>query len=314
MKLVRPLSHPFFREFWHGLTTPDFGVLKMAAIILLTTLGILTAMAVNFRHRIEAGTVDWRRMRDEFGRSSVLAMTGAARATDPSGKNLVFVGPSSLRCWLPGPNEADEVASSAAGGNTRVLAMCANRQSYAVTAAFIDRFGADFDGWFVIGVGRQSIARTFNSEDTMLRRQQTQMLAFSSDVLTRTSSMLGTPQQPITGWELWDHRGFHRRYELGLKLLPFRTRRPYLPHLQPTKVPFERWSSAISSLDEESLQRHLRVLEEIARSVRAHGRARVALVETPWVDHYTPSMQTPEWRRDEDLYQRRMREWSQEQD
>lgn len=55
-----PLANPLFREFWLGLTTPDLGVLKMAAVILLSLLGILSGLAVNFRHQIEAGKVEWQ--------------------------------------------------------------------------------------------------------------------------------------------------------------------------------------------------------------------------------------------------------------
>jgi hypothetical protein len=310
-----PLANPLLREFWLGLTTPDFGVLKMAAVILLSLLGILSGLAVNFRHQIEAGKVEWRTIRQDFGRSSVLAMRGAARETDPSAKNLVFVGPSSLRCWLPHPDETSALASSAAGGKVRVLAMCGGRQSYAVTAAFVDRFGADFDGWFVIGVGRQAIARKLTDDDVKARQQQSRALGFYSEVLTQTSGLLGFPQERTTGWELWDHRDFHYRYELGYKTLPFRKKqRPYKPYLDPTNVPFEAWGATINPLDDDSLRRHLAVLEQVAGNVRAHGRARVALVETPWVDSYTPAMQTAEWRRDEDAYQQIMREWARQND
>jgi hypothetical protein len=310
MKVPHPLSNPSLREFWHGLTTPDLRVVKMAAAIILVVLGVLSAMAINFRHRIEAGKVDWRLMRNDFGRASVLAMTGATRQTDPSAKNLVFVGPSSLRCWLPHPDEASELASLAAGGKVRVLSMCSGRQSYAVTAALVDRFGANFDGWFVIGVGRQLIGRKLTDEDVKARQQQSLVLGFYSDVLTQASGVLGFPQNPTTGWELWDHRDFHHRHELGLKLLPFRKRKIYQPYVERANVPVETWGSAINALDADSLQRHLMVLEQLARDVRNHGRARVALVETPWVDAYTPTLQTPEWKRDEEAYQQTMREWA----
>jgi hypothetical protein len=309
-----PLANPLFREFWLGLTTPDLGVLKMAAVILLSLLGILSGLAVNFRHQIEAGKVEWRTISQDFGRSSVLAMRGAARETDPSAKNLVFVGPSSLRCWLPHPDETSALASSAAGGKVRVLAMCGNRQSYAVTSALIDRFGADFDGWFVIGVGRQSIGRKLTGEDGELRQKQSRGLGFHSEVLTQASALLGLPQERTTGWELWDHRDFHHRYELGFKTLPFKKPKPYKPYLPPTKIPFEDWDRSLYPLDADSLERHLVVLEQMVRNVRTQGRARVALVEMPWVDTYIPAMQTPEWRRDEDVYQQKMREWSRRND
>jgi len=309
-----PLPNPLLREFWRGLTTPDLGVLKMAAVILLSLFGILSGLAVNFRHQIEAGKVEWRTMNHDFGRSSVLAMKGAARETDPSGNNLIFVGPSSLRCWLPHPDETSALATSASGEKVRVLSMCGGGQSYAVTAALVDRFGSDFNGWFVIAAGRQTIGQKFTDKGMAARERQPRMIGFYSDLLTQTSGLLGIPTDTITGWELWDHRDFHHRYEFGFKLRASKKKKPYKPFLEPTKVPVEAWGSAINRLDTDSLQRHLTVLEFVVRNVRAHGRARVALVETPWVDTYTPAMQTPEWRRDEDVYQQKMREWSQRND
>jgi hypothetical protein len=296
------------------LTTPDFWAVKVAAIILLAGFGILSAMAVNFRHRIEAGGVDWRSIYKDYGRNSVMAMAGAAQETDISAKNFVFVGPSSLRCWLPHPDEASALATSSSGKKVRVLSMCGGSQSYAVTAALVDRFGADFNGWFVIGVGRQTIGRKFTETELKTRRQQPRTLGFYSDALTPASEILGLPTDPITGLELWDHLDFHYRYKLGFKLRASKKRKPYEPFLEPTKVPVETWGSEINRLDADSLQRHLTVLELVVQSVRVHGCARVALVETPWVDTYTPAMQTAEWKRDEDAYQQMMQAWARRHD
>ncbi len=314
MKFPPHISNPSIREFWQGLTTPDFRAVKIAAALLLITLGVLSALAVHFRHRIEAGKVDWRTIPRDLGRPSLIAMRGASRETDPLAKNLVFVGPSSLRCWLPHPDETSTLASSMSGKNVRVLSMCSGGQSYALTAALVDRFGADFDGWFVIGVGRQAIARKLTDSELRARQQQSLMIGFYSDVLIESSGILGIPQDRVIGWELWDHRGFHQRFKLGLKLRSSKKGKVYQPYNRPTTVPVEAWGSAINALDTDALQRHLIVLEQLVRNVRAHGRARVALVEMPWVDTYTPAMQTPEWKRDEDAYRQTMREWARRHD
>jgi hypothetical protein len=309
MKFPSPLSNPLFREFWRGLTTPDFGVLKMAAVIFLVLLGALSVAAVNFRKQVEAGNVDWRVMTNDFCRSSVIAVNGAARETDPSALNLIFVGPSALRCWLPPSEEADALASSVAGSTVRLRVMSGNRQGYAITAALVDRFGADFNGWFVIGVGRQAIGCELTTEDLEYRRRQPRILCFDSEVLRSHAAYLGYPMDRATGWELWDHRAFHYQTKLGLDR-PFK-RKPYHPYMPATSISSDAWRESIRPLDASSLERHLTVLEQTVRNVREQGRARVALVETPWVDTFAPAMRTPEWRRDEDAYQQTMREWSQ---
>lgn len=311
MKFVRAPSAPLLREFWLGLTTPDWGVLKMAAVVLLILLGIVSAMAVNFRKRIEAGKVDWRVMSNDFCRSSIIAASGAARETDPSAKNFVFVGPSALRCWLPKQEEVDALASSTAGSPVRVLVMCSGRQSYACTSALIDRFGADFNGWFVIGVTRQMIGQS--KENTEFYKRQSRALCFDSELLRENAAFLGYPQDRATGWELWDHRAFYQQSKLGWHP-PFSKRQAYNPYVATLPIPSDPVAAGIRPFDAGLLERNLTVLKKVADQVRAKGRARVALVETPWVDTFDHRMQTPEWRRDEDAYQRTMREWSRQND
>jgi len=308
-----PAPNSLLREFWRGLTTPDVGVLKMAAVIFLILLGALSVAAVNFRKQVEAGKVDWRVITNDFCRSSMIAVNGAARETDPSAMNLIFVGPSALRCWLPPPEEVDALASSAAGSAVRLRVMSGNRQGYAITSALIDRFGADFDGWFVIGVGRQAIGRELTMEDLEYRRRQPRILCFDSEVLRSNSAYLGYPMERATGWELWDNRAFHYQTKLGLDL-PFKKKKSYHPYMPATSVSSSAGTESIRPLDASSLERHLTVLEQMMRKVREQGRARVALVETPWIDTFTPAMQTPEWQRDEAAYQQTMREWSRRND
>jgi len=309
MRVPRLPANTCLREFWRGLTTPDFGVVKMAAVILLGLLGVVSAMAVNFRQRIEAGEVNWREMPNDFCRASVIAASGAARQTDPSATNFILVGPSALRCWLPLPEEAEALASSAVGSPARVKILCGDRQSYAYTSALIDRFGADFDGWFVIGVARQTIGR-LRDDNLMFYRRQSRALCFDSEVLRKNAAFLGYPQERPTGWELWDHRAFYQQSRLGLHL-PFLKRKPYRAYLPPSPIPEDPAIAGISALNPTVLEKNLITLKQVADHVRASGRARVALVETPWVDTFVDSMQTPAWRKDESAYHQAMREWSQ---
>jgi hypothetical protein len=312
MRFTRLSSSLHFREFWHGLTTPDVRVVKMAAVMLLLLVAGLTIRAARFRREIEAGEVDWRTMPNDFCRSSVMAASGAAKQTDPSATNLIFVGPSALRCWLPLPEEAEALASASAGTPIRVKIMCADRQSYACTSALIDRFGADFHGWFVIGVARQTIGR-LRDDNLVFYRRQSRALCFDSEVLRKNATFLGYPPERATGWALWDHRAFYQQSRLGLHL-PFLKRKPYRAYFPPSPIPSDPVAAGISPLNPPVLEKNLIVLKQVLDQVRATGRARVALVETPWVDTFHPVMQTAEWRREETVYQHTMREWTKRHD
>jgi hypothetical protein len=302
------------RNFWRGLTTPDAAVVKIAATLLLVALAGLSVAAEAFRRRVESGDVAPRSMRDDFCRASVVAMRGAAREADPTALTFVFVGPSATRCWLPPDDEVDEVAAAAAGAPVRILWMCGPRQGWASSAALIERFGTDFDGWFVVGVTRQLIACRRGGANAARRRRDTQELGFDSDVQRSASAILGHEQHRKTGWELWDHRRFyyHALFKPALGL-PWGVR-----WLQTAKPPagdrFEGEMDAVGPLDFEQLDRHLAVMQGLVERVRGHGRARIALVETPWEQHLVASLQSPDWLRDEAAYRRRMGEWSEQND
>ena len=306
---------PVVRDFWRGLTTPDVVAVKMAAVLLLVALGGLSVAAERFRRQIESGSVDWRSVPDDFCRASVLAMRGAPRECDPVARTIIFVGPSAMRDWLPPDKDTDAVASAAAGGPVRVLAMCGARQGCAAAAALIDHFGSDFNGWFVIGVTRQMIACRRNASDTMRRRRESQELGFHSDLHRHISAALGHPQEIETGWELWDHRRFHYHSLLKPGLgLPRRMPRLQLGKPPDTATPRRDEYENVGPMDLELLDRHLTVLRELAKHVRGRGRARLALVETPWEEHLVLDRQSPEQAQDEAAYRRRMKAWSDHED
>lgn len=311
-----PVSSPtLLREFWHGLTTPDAAVPRIAAVLLLAAVAGLSIAAEGFRRRIESGHVAPQSLLDDFCRASVVAMRGAAREADPAAPTFVFVGPSAMRDWLPRGREADEAASAAAGRPVRVLAMCGPRQSCASSAALIERFGADFDGWFVVGVTRKSIGQRPSDDDLPLLRRDSQVLGFDSEVLRRASAYLGYPQEPPTGLELWDRRRFYHHALLKPALvIPRGSSRLRSGQPAGRPDPADVGNRSEGPLDPEALDRHLAVLLDVATRVRNGGRARMALVETPWEEHLVSSLQSPEWLRDEAAYRRRMLDWSETND
>lgn len=312
MPSAPPTPNSFIRDFWRGLTTPCPGVLKLAAVFLALLLGAVVLKARHFSQQIEAGAIPWQSFGDDFSRSSIMAVRGAARETDASAKTLVFVGPSALRCWLPHPDDAPGIASAAAGTPVKVLSMCANKQSYAFSAALIDRFGSDFDGWFVIGVGIHSIGRDYIQEDLDYHRRESRVLGFSSEVLKKSSNWMGDLPEHETGVEAWDHRAFFYQCKLGLGRPPSGQAAVYFPYLPSLPISTDPVSARMPALSQDMLERHLALLRDTAERIRKAGHAKLALVETPWIDSFVPSLQTDSWRKDEALYQNRMAAWSKE--
>ncbi|BCU77640.1 SGNH/GDSL hydrolase family protein [Luteolibacter sp. LG18] len=310
MKFFRAPEHPVIRDFWRGLTTPSAGVLKMAAVLLLLLLVALTIQARHFRHQVEAGEIQWQGFSDDYTRSSILAVRGARLETTPDTPALVFVGPSALRCWLPHPDDAGAIASAAVGRPVRTLSLCGNKQSPAMTAALVERFGAGFDGWFVLGVNRQSLGREPSTADREFHGKESRVLGFESGVLREDAVWFGNPQEPRTGWDLWDHRAFYLQAKLGLAP-SIQGPNAYNPFFATSSIDTGTVHAGVNRLDAACLDHHLKWLERMVTRLRASGPARVALVETPWVDPFMADMHTPAWQEDEATYQRAMREWSQ---
>lgn len=302
------------REFWRGLTTPRFGVVLAALGWLMLALVLGEVLARKSWLAARASPAVPAHIRDHFARASVLALQGARRQAPGPEPTLLFVGPSALRLWLPDEAESADVLAKAERGPVRVITMCGNAQSYALTAALIERFGTDFDGWIVIGVDRQMIGRSLNPGEAWLREVQSQRLGFESALFRTESEFLGVSQPKATGFALRDRRSFNRAMGFGRASLAIylRGETSYLPHdIVPGPYDPARAAKSLSPLSVDGLDRHLAVLERLVARVRAAGRAKVALVETPWIDDFAPELKTPEWEAEEAAYAKKMHAWSQ---
>ena len=247
----------------------------------------------------------------DFARGSAFALQGASVHAPGPEPTFLFVGPSALRFWLPRADEASAVASAGTDRSVNVLAMCANGQSYAVSAALLERFGFDFDGWVVIAVGRQMIAREWNDEERERRLVQSREIGFTSIRLRDEERALGLNPPVELGWGFWDHRRFYYNNRLGLgPWLPEPLRAVHQPHWEATQpIDFQMARRVFAGLSVGAWERHLALLDRIVRDAEQAGVARVALVETPWLDAYEPAIRPETWEADEATYSRQMTEW-----
>lgn len=300
-----PSAFPLLREFWRGLTTPDIRVVAAAFALIAGIVG--ASLLVSSEALARGATESWMLgARMDIVRASALAMQGAkqqARGPEPA---LLFVGPSALSTWLPLGQEASRIASEAAGRPIRVLTMSGGGLSYAGAAALIDRFGADFDGWIIIGVARQSIGREFDASGQKLRATQSAYLGFDSAILRDEAAFLGHPQSPPRGLDALDHWGFRNRMFLLRNLRGDGG----LGHVEARTLDAGKHTGDFLPLATDTLEKHLVVLGRIVERVRASGRARIALVETPWWDSFDTASQTEAWRQDEKAYRLRMEAWA----
>ena len=302
-------------DFWRGLTTPSPGTLLGALALLVLALAGGSFLAREDRV-VKGSAADWLDpVADPFARASVIAMQGAARHAPGPEPALVFVGASSLRFWLPHPDEAARVVGEALGGPRRVLTLCGNSQGLAASAALIERFGFDFDGWIVIGVDRQALGRSMPTRSGEARRNQARTLGFDSERFLAESVATGYPQRWQTGWSLWDHRAFHYQTLLGFRRwLPGGLATPYDPHATLYRVVnLEQGRKLFAPLDPDILEAHLGVLERIVADAWRAGRARVAVLEAPWLDRYEPALRVGDWMADEAAYRARRERWAKAQ-
>lgn len=306
-----PTSIRVTKDFLAGLTMPDFLAVKIAAIALLAVVAVAAAIAERMVGKVARGEYPLDRVWETGSRAEILACRGDGRETAKDRPNLVFVGPSALLCWLPHPDTADAIAEKATNTGCHLVSMCALGQGYPRTAAYIEKFGADFDGWFVIGVSRQMIARNLVAREAAVRGKQAILSCFDSVVLREETRLLGYPMASGTGLRLWDSRSFFYVNRLGLDP-PFLRKRSY-EHYEPrVEMSVKFATEETGPLDRETLQRHLALLGRVVERVRKNGRAGIALVETPWVDSCMEELRTEEWHEQEREYREAMRAWSQE--
>jgi hypothetical protein len=289
---VRPVAPSVWREFWAGLITPSPKVLGPAAGFLLLIFLTLTFLARPAR-RESGDPKRWlQSTRDPIGRASLTASQGARIHLPGSEPAMVWVGPSSLVHWLPTPARARKQAANELPYPIQIANLSALGLNYASAAALIDRFGADFDGVFLLGINAQSILSTPTPRERKRHQNQPRQLAFSSAVLEAESTALGFPHQPL-GWSLYDQRDFHLRSRLGFGAEGLlRHRGDFLYHWDQARP---RSPKQTAPPDFARLTAHMALLERIHHRLQSGGRARLVLVETPWRDAYLPSARGPGW-------------------
>jgi hypothetical protein len=299
------------REFWIGLTTPDIRAVAGAAGVIAVAL--LFASLLAREDRVARGaSADWLDpVYEDHARSSFYAMQGAARQASGPGPTAVFVGPSALRFWLPPPEETNAVFRSTLGPSARALILCGDSQSYATSAALIERFGWDFEGVVVVAVDRNMIAREVDADGRMNRLRQSRQLGFVSERLFAEAAALGQPMETGLGWSFWDRRSFHFHSYLGMGAwLPARLRPRHQPHWERRgELNLAEARGHFGALAPVLLDRHLALLDRLAADARRAGRARLVLVETPWLDQYEASVRPPAWAEDEAEYAARREDW-----
>ena len=245
---------------------------------------------------------------------NAVTIQGAARHAAGPGPTVVLVGPSFLASLLPPRDQLAEAYASAGVASTRVVGLAADALSLEECAAIVDKFGADFDGWFVIHVNRHTLARDMEDRESW-KRKAGLLVGFHSPVLTDERVRSGRPISRPWGIPLLDFPRFYLQSLGGWR-----------PLLFPWKLGFGSRKSEraqrIPPTQEEILaqippsasgaQTHsFEVLGRVAERLRASGRARLAIVEVPFADEVTLEVQTEAWRAARATFALQRSAWSQ---
>jgi len=288
------------RAFWEGLTRPHGGT-AAGALTFLAFLWIFLALSSTEAHVRATDLKGWVGFSDESGWNNLNATTiqGAAQHASGQGRTVVLIGSSILVDLLPPRDQLSELYVSAGVAPVRVVGLAADALSPEESAAVVDKFGADFDGWFVIHVNRHALARDTHDVD-MWKKRSGAFVAFYSDILADERRRSGHVVPRQLGIPLLDFPKFYLQSLGGWRsvLFPwklgFRPRRSQkAQRLAPTPAEIV----ANLPLSGSGAQTHsFDLLGRVAERLRANGRARLAIVEVPFADEFTPEVQTEGWR------------------
>jgi hypothetical protein len=261
-------------------------------------------------------TARWlRNAEDGWCQLNAVTIQGAVQHAAKSGETVVLVGPSHLQALLPpGPALADAFSRSS-GGPRRVIQLAAPALNHEEMAAVVEKFGGDFNGWFVLAVNRHTLARDLRARD-VVKDQGAMSLGFSSDLLDEERRRAGLPVRASWGIPLFNHPGFYLaslggwRHTLG--------RAPVFGVAEDTSaaplrlVTARQIELALPVHVPEAEARNFGLLGRVAERLRAGGGARLAVVEVPFADEALLEIQTSRWREQRAGFVRRREVWSRE--
>ena len=313
-----PLTIRCTRAFWYGLTRPHAGTALAALGLALPGWLFLAASSTEARVRA-TDTARWlRNAEDGWCQLNAVAIQGAARHAAKPGETVVLVGPSHLQALLPpGPALADAFSRSRDGRPQRVVQLAAPALNHEEMAAAVEKFGGDFDGWFVLTVNRHTLARDLRARD-VVKNQGAMSLGFSSDLLNEERRRARLPVRASWGVPLLDYPGFYLaslggwRHALGRAPVFGATGEYSAAPLRP--VSMRQVELALPAHLPEAEARNFGLLGRVAERLRAAGGARLAVVEVPFADEALLEIQTPRWRAQRAEFVRRREIWSREND
>jgi hypothetical protein len=302
--------------FWQGLTRPHAGTALAALGLALTGWLFLAASSTEARVRA-TDTARWlRNAEDGWCQLNAVAIQGAARHAAKPGETVVLVGPSHLQALLPpGPALTDAFSRSRDGRPQRVVQLAAPALNHEEMAAVVEKFGGDFEGWFVLAVNRHTLARDLRTRD-VVKDEGAMTLGFPSALLNDERRRAGLPVRASWGVPLLDYPGFYLaslggwRHALGQAPV-FGAGGEYSASPQ-RPVSARQVELALPAHLPEAEARNLGLLARVAGRLRAAGGARLAVVEVPFADEALPELQTTRWREQRAGFVRRREAWSRE--
>lgn len=230
----------------------------------------------------------------------------------PPAQRLCLVGASDLREALIEPAELAALAEEKLGRTTEVVDLLMNMLLWEERAALLGRLGADFDGYIVLSVGPQQMSR---NTDSLQRLALQPRLGFQSDIFDDECRRAGIPRPRATRVYFLDNALFVLR-RAG-RLLPGsevpeqRQYHEFTVHGDHQAIPDPAYAR-LSCFDPSAFARTRGVATRLIRRLQDSGKARIVLLEVPWLDSVLESEKSQERSAQKAAYASAIRQLAQE--
>jgi len=297
---IQSMWHPqraWWKGFIRGFLAPSpQAVAGAVAVALLWMGGACLGIDESLLLR-SGGRGMMRDARDESAWISAQVLRPPATSNAPSGppaQRLCLVGASDLREALIEPADLAALASEKLGRPTEVVDLLMNMLLWEERAALLERVGADFDGYIVLSVGPQQMSR---NTDSLQRLALQPRLGFQSDIFDEECRRAGILRPRPTRVYFLDNALFVLRR--AVQLLPganIPERRQFYEFTvrgDHQAVPDPAYAR-LSCFEPAAFARTRGVATRLIHRLQNSGKAKIVLLEVPWLDSVLDSEKSRE--------------------
>lgn len=297
----------WWTAFRSGLTQPSLaGLLGALAVAFVWFAGACGLFNDRFLASRRPGSL-MLDSKDSIARASVIAVQGAAQHA--RGFTVCIGGTSDTEELIARPDWLEQRFADQGSPGVHIVRLCAAALMLEEQRALIERFGADFNGVFVLGVGPQLVSRPTAALADRLHRYR---MPFRSGSFDDECRRAGLRPPPRTGIDFLDNVRFYLQHTACLRA-PWQPDREFGTHA----LHKDESDMTVPPLDEkecqvniEEIPRNLACLARTVDFIRAQGRAQIVLVDIPRLHLVDGRWKDPRWKPGMEAYRAAIREFA----